>query len=343
MVPMPSDDRPDDPFAELTFDEAFVRGAEHHEGSAAERRAAARAHATAARRAERRARAHRRAHRRALRSVGHTLRGSLLGPILLVVLLLAAWWQSTNETSGTAGASWASGDNVELGVGSERPTPRDASSGTPLGRPATPPADPGPFRFVAVQPGTSVPVTYDPCRAIPYVVNDRTAPPGAEGLIEEAVAEIARITGLRFVDEGSSDEPAVASREPFQPDRYGDRWAPVLVAWTDPDEHPDLTGDVAGLGGSNHLMGPTLEREVFVSGNVLLDGPQLATILGEPEGSEQVRAIIIHELAHLVGLDHVDDPTQLMNPTGSREVTMPASGDVMGLIQLGQGTCLPQL
>ena len=36
----------------------------------------------------------------------------------------------------------------------------------------------------------------------------------------------------------------------FQPDRYGDQWAPVLIAWTDESVITDLAGDVAGVGGA---------------------------------------------------------------------------------------------
>lgn len=50
----------------------------------------------------------------------------------------------------------------------------------------------------------------------------------------------------------------------------------------------------------------------------------------------------MHELAHVVGLDHVDDPTQLMNPEGTG-VTEFAAGDLAGLAVLGGGQCVPEL
>ena len=67
-----------------------------------------------------------------------------------------------------------------------------------------------------------------------------------------------------------------------------------------------------------------------------------AEVLQWPEGSRYARAVVMHELAHVVGLDHVDDPTQLMNPEGT-DVTEFAAGDLAGLARLGGGQCVPEL
>lgn len=52
---------------------------------------------------------------------------------------------------------------------------------------------------------------------------------------------------------------------------------------------------------------------------------------------------MLHELGHLVGLDHVNDPTQLMYPETSGEMTDFAAGDLTGLAELGRGACFPDL
>ncbi|WP_426988270.1 hypothetical protein [Pseudarthrobacter sp. Y6] len=48
-----------------------------------------------------------------------------------------------------------------------------------------------------------------------------------------------------------------------------------------------------------------------------LDAPDLAGTLARPDGPPLVRAIIMHELAHVLGLDHLNDTTQLMHEENS--------------------------
>ncbi len=52
---------------------------------------------------------------------------------------------------------------------------------------------------------------------------------------------------------------------------------------------------------------------------------------------------MLHELGHLVGLDHVDDDSQLLHPETVPGVTDYAAGDLTGLSRLGQGPCVPEL
>lgn len=46
------------------------------------------------------------------------------------------------------------------------------------------------------------------------------------------------------------------------------------------------------------------------------------------------------ELAHVVGLDHVHAPGELMQPTGDESVTSWGDGDRTGLAALGRGACV---
>ncbi|CAH0206689.1 hypothetical protein SRABI83_02038 [Arthrobacter sp. Bi83] len=182
---------------------------------------------------------------------------------------------------------------------------------------------------------------YDPCRPVHYVVRPDNAPPGADRLIQQAVMEVSAATGLRFVYDGSTTEAPSEERESYQPDLYGKRWAPVLIGWSTPEESPDLAGDVDGLGGSGYAYTPG-RPYVLVAGQVELDAPDLTEMLQWPDGSAHVRAVIMHELGHVVGLDHVDDPKQLMYPEGS-DITGFADGDRAGLALLGAGACVPEL
>ncbi len=55
-----------------------------------------------------------------------------------------------------------------------------------------------------------------------------------------------------------------------------------------------------------------------------------------------VGPVLMHELAHAVGLDHVPDPTQLMNATASSTgPTTYGAGDLTGLWQVGAAAGCP--
>jgi predicted Zn-dependent protease len=81
---------------------------------------------------------------------------------------------------------------------------------------------------------------------------------------------------------------------------------------------------------------------VYITGQVVLDGPDLARAVAADEQAV-VRGIIAHELGHLVGLDHVDAPDQLMYPETDGTVTEFQAGDVRGLARLGAGACFPEI
>lgn len=233
--------------------------------------------------------------------------------IAVVALTIAGWWTLSSQLGWEIGFDGVRGPRV-LGA-------PPATSGS------------GGYVFSATQPGDAQqPVTYSPCAVIRVVVNDDLAPPGTQGLLEEALDEVSGLTGLQFRVDGRTDE---------QPDRRPrGQDAPVLIAWTTPEQVPELAGDVAGLGGSTSLSRRPGGLERYVSGQVGLDAPQLADILDRRDGRAHVRAIVLHELGHVVGLGHTPDPDQLMHEQ-NRGVLEFAAGDRRGLAALGRGSCAP--
>jgi hypothetical protein len=223
----------------------------------------------------------------------------------------------------------------------DRPTAGIGVAGSPRGRPLPPPPEGGPHAFVSFQTDGVTPVGYDSCRLLHYVVRPDGAPAGGEAIVHAAVARLSEVTGLQFVHDGPTDEAPSREREIFQPDRYGNRWAPILIAWETEEQNPALAGDIVGEGGSVAVSlgdGP----RIYLTGTVSLDAPRLADLLDRGEEAA-VRSIVLHELGHLAGLGHVEDNSQLMYPETRREVTDFAAGDLTGLARLGTGPCVPEL
>jgi hypothetical protein len=240
------------------------------------------------------------------------------------------------------GASPAPTEPPAAGRLPDRPAPGVEAAPKPRGVPLPPPPEGGAHAFISFQSDGVTPVAYDPCRPVHYVIRPDFAPPGGEELVREAVARISQVTGLQFVYRGPTDEAPGPERELFQPDRYGRRWAPVLIAWETEESNPALAGDVVGEAGSVPAAlgdGP----RVYLSGTVSLDAPRFAEILRGRGGRSIARSIVLHELGHLIGLGHVDDEGQLMFPEARREVPDFAAGDLTGLARLGAGACVPEL
>ncbi len=207
----------------------------------------------------------------------------------------------------------------------------------PLGDPAEVPPG-GVYAFLQTQPGTKdVPVTWSPCREIRYEINADGAPGSAgdaEALVAEAVAEVSQVSGLRFDYLGRTDRRP-SWKESLVP--MG-RKEPVLIAWADEDEVEELEGNVAGVGGAVAQSSGTGDAMRYVTGQVTLDSEVYDDLAGERDGVVQMRAILLHELGHLVGLDHVDSPAELMFEDNVGQPDF-STGDRNGLVVLGQGRC----
>jgi len=225
----------------------------------------------------------------------------------------------------------------------QTPTAGFEETGAPLGTApvvATPSTS---YRFLRTELTAAVgtiPVTWSPCRPIHFVVNTSGAPQGFVDKVVASVGALSVATGLVFVNDGLTDERPSSDRDSYQPTRYGDRWAPVVIAFADEATYQGLKGTVVGRGGPQPIRESRTGISHYVSGAVVLD----TTLLRERDqgGVPTYVPVLRHELGHLIGLDHVDDETQLMNPTTGIPATYQA-GDLAGLAKLGQGFCAPGL
>jgi hypothetical protein len=122
------------------------------------------------------------------------------------------------------------------------------------------------------------------------------------------------------------------SRAAYQPERFGRRWAPLLIGWVPPGVTDlGLGGGVQGI--SLSVAVPGRSGPSLVSGQVVLDaGNRLAAGFGPGTTDGEV---LLHELAHAVGLGHVLDPTQVMYPQTTHSESQFGAGDRAGLAALG--------
>lgn len=177
---------------------------------------------------------------------------------------------------------------------------------------------------------------WNPCQPIHYVVSGTEPFTGANQLLTQALAEASAASGLKFVYDGTSTEPAQPDRPSYQPEIYGGTWAPVLVAWTDQSHAPELAGSVIGLGGAASASVRGHDR--LVSGILFFDAPELSLIAPRPNGLASMRTVMLHEVGHLLGLGHVQDTTAVMYPSDDGQGDYNA-GDLRGLAYAGNGEC----
>lgn len=207
-----------------------------------------------------------------------------------------------------------------IGLGAERqlPAPSVVRAG-------------GTYAYAMTQPGTSDPVGWDPCEKIRYRVNPARQPQGGGVLIEEAIRRASAATGLAFEDEGETeDRPFPGGVKLFgRPD-------PVVIGWGDVAEYPELAGRVAGVGGAVAER-DSAEHLRFVSGSVVLD-VEAFTAANVAQQPRVMEAIVLHEVAHVIGLGHVDEPMELMYEDNTGQVEL-GPGDREGLARLGSLPC----
>lgn len=173
------------------------------------------------------------------------------------------------------------------------------------------------------------PITYDPCRPIHYVVNPDGGPPDYRSFIEPAIREVEAASGLKFVDDGLSDD-AWESRS------RGLSRRPVLITFNRPEEVAELAGEIVGVGGSLSWA-PSGRTPRYLTGSIALDAEWFVNASEKGRTLEQ-KSVVMHELGHVLGLDHVDDPAELMYADNVGQLAF-GPGDLTGLAILGAGRC----
>jgi hypothetical protein len=253
----------------------------------------------------------------------------MLGSFVVLVASLAFWW-STRSSSEPAFEPSA----LPTGTAQALPTASPTLTTAPT------PASTG-YAFLATTPDGS-PYRWNPCMPISYVVNTAGAPAGALADAQEAARRISAATGIEFRFAGATAE----TPEQRQGAGYvvqgtgGPSWAPVLIAWASTDRFQALGYDPRASGEGGPFPGPTdiAQTGQYVSGMIVLNAGVTPTPVDGFAAPTSWGIVLMHELGHVVGLDHVEDPTEIMSSglTQPRTVTDWGVGDRAGLSLVGR-------
>ncbi len=259
-------------------------------------------------------------------SAGQTVANSALvasGAGGQVCIFTSATTHLAIDASAAAPAVTTPGDDPV----SPTPTTPATTASTTTTVPSTPPTTPGsqppttgPHAFSAMVRGE--PVRWDPCSTITYKLDASRGTQADIDQLNSAIARVEQATGLDFVSMGSysATYSPSSARSPSPSSPSG---AEVGLTLTDNDVATDFANGLLGYaiiqwsGGNGEI----------VRGTVTLDATPGAGIDKE--------LVWMHELAHLVGLGHINAAGELMQPRYDGTLDDFGNGDREGLWRLG--------
>jgi matrixin len=193
------------------------------------------------------------------------------------------------------------------------------------------------YTFEGMNPD-GTPYRWNPCASIHYVISTAEAPSGAVSDLQQAVSTVSANLHIPFTFDGTTNVLPSSSwlqNAPAGPNG----WPPVLLGWEYPGQ--------SDINLSSPIDASTMWRAMSLQGNANNLGMAAGVIafnlsangLSSGWGTDSWGEVYLHELGHLVGLGHVSDPSQMMNPYVPPIPAAYGNGDRTGLGLLGQGSC----
>jgi Matrixin len=174
------------------------------------------------------------------------------------------------------------------------------------------------------------------CKPYRYVIRRKAGPPNGDKLVREALQRISNVTQITF-EWGGFTNDIYAFNKPRTYLPFDSPERELWIGWAFDDEVPDLgpasKGESYAVGvGGPYVVEQGGRSEVVGGGVVLRADESLPNKFGPGNTAGN---ILVHELLHSLGLDHVDVEGEVMRP--SIADTAPDAlgpGDIAGLQSL---------
>lgn len=168
------------------------------------------------------------------------------------------------------------------------------------------------YEYLGVVDG--VPVTWDACQPITWTLDGGRASDATSSTVRRAVDEMEGLSGFDFEPADSAD--AAGGAPPM-----------VRIEIVAPEDSDLLPPEDWGRTDVRHVG----RRATFALVALSIDGEG---ILDDGFGPSSWGGLTLHELGHVLGLGHVDDPSSLMHPALDVRPGRPSEVDLAGLSDL---------
>ena len=174
------------------------------------------------------------------------------------------------------------------------------------------------------------------CKPYRYVIRRKAGPPNGDKLVREALQRISNVTRITFEWGGFTNE-IYAFNKPRNYLPFDSPERELWIGWAFDDEVPDLGPTSKGESYAVGVGGPRVveqggRREIVEGGVVLRADESLPNKFGPGNTAGN---ILVHELLHSLGLDHIEVEGEVMRPAIAD--TAPDAlgpGDIAGLQSL---------
>jgi hypothetical protein len=221
-------------------------------------------------------------------------------------------------------------------AGGPTAVPSATDSPSPSASPAARAKVDGAFKFLEIVGGA--PVRWNPCETISYAVNTDGVTSSIKPDLDEALARVTRATQIEFVSVGTTEETFLRA---YQRMRYRGviRKAELIIIWVDHGDYQEILRRLhdprPSIAFAKTMAGLYADQDQYFGGIIVMDAE--ATSQRGFGHSYAHGSVLLHELGHIMGLDHVKDPDQLMYSGRHPNYGLQdfGAGDLEGLRRIG--------